>query len=58
MSTQNDIRLQVMAKHTPLSVRMQQARNGQWRASVWFASGEDAEFWERIFKAVMKEAAK
>lgn len=58
MNTLEELRLQTMAKHVPLNVDMRQAANGQWRASVWFSNSEDAEFWERIFKAVLKEAAK
>lgn len=55
-ATQDDLRLQAMARHVPLSVDMRQSTNGQWRASVWFNDSEDAEFWERIFKAAMQEA--
>lgn len=54
----DDLRLKVMARHTPLIVNMQQSRNGQWRASIWLTNAEDADFWHRFFEAVMEEAKK
>ena len=52
-----DLRLKAMAKHAPSQTDLRQARNGQWRMSIWFMTTEDADFWHRIFKAVMDEAA-